>query len=420
VNDRAALYSAILAHPDEDTPRLALADYLEEHGDRRYAEFIRKQIELARVPEWDPLRLRTRNRDPQALTGYQYDQFVPKVPEGLEWPALTAFRRGFPWHVESVGVEPFLRGADALFAAIPLQALTIDAGERWRQPIDLTALLASPHLARLKQLSFSLARFTGATMRALQKCPHLRNLTDFTTDFATFEPGAVRTLFQRPLIERLESIRLECSSVRWRDVADGIAAAGGPYRLRGLSIVEHSSLSFQGPEAFCAPLLRGLRELDITSYAMDIAHIRALCESPVVGGLESLTLSGVRPGVPGIQALAGCAALCGLKRLRLGSNHLGPVAVRALAASPHLAGLQILDLSANKLGDKGAIELARAPFMAQLAGLDLAHCDIGDAGTEAILDAVSADRIVHFDLNSFKVELSARVQKKIKRKFGKG
>jgi uncharacterized protein (TIGR02996 family) len=419
VNDRAALYAAILAHPDEDTPRLAFADYLEEHGDRRYAEFIRKQIELARVPEWDPLWLRTWNREHDVITGHRYDQFVPELPDGLEWPQFATFRRGFPWHAQSRAVEPFLRGADALFATVPLQALTINTYEQ-REPLDLTALFALPHLARLKQFALTFnERVTEATVRDLQASAYLRTLTGVAFEFARLEPGAVRTLFQRPLIEQLESIRLESGSVRWRDVADGIATAGGPHRLRSLAVVEHSSASLVAPEVFHAPLLRGLRELTIASYVMLTPNIRALCESPVVGGLESLTLSGVRPGVPGIKALAGCPALRGLRRLLLSSNHLGPAGAKALAASPHLAGLQVLGLSCNQLGDKGAIELTRAPFLANLAGLDLMHCDIGDAGAEALLDALCADRVVHFNLRSYKVKLSARVQKKIDRKFGK-
>ena len=36
-----ALYAAICAHPDEDTPRLAFADLLEEDGDSSRAAFIR-------------------------------------------------------------------------------------------------------------------------------------------------------------------------------------------------------------------------------------------------------------------------------------------------------------------------------------------------------------------------------------------
>jgi uncharacterized protein (TIGR02996 family) len=46
-SDHDALVSAILAAPDEDTPRLALADYYDEIGDdlaARRAAFIRSQI----------------------------------------------------------------------------------------------------------------------------------------------------------------------------------------------------------------------------------------------------------------------------------------------------------------------------------------------------------------------------------------
>ena len=52
MSDRAALFAAILAQPDEDTPRLALADWFDEHGDtsdRRRAELIRAQCELSRL-----------------------------------------------------------------------------------------------------------------------------------------------------------------------------------------------------------------------------------------------------------------------------------------------------------------------------------------------------------------------------------
>jgi uncharacterized protein (TIGR02996 family) len=39
-------------HPDDDTPRLVLADWLEEHGDPR-GEFVRVQCQLARLREDD-------------------------------------------------------------------------------------------------------------------------------------------------------------------------------------------------------------------------------------------------------------------------------------------------------------------------------------------------------------------------------
>lgn len=46
----AALLKAIIANPDEDTPRLVYADYLQENGDDERAEFIRVQVALALLP----------------------------------------------------------------------------------------------------------------------------------------------------------------------------------------------------------------------------------------------------------------------------------------------------------------------------------------------------------------------------------
>ncbi len=47
MNDRKSLLAAIIREPQEDTPRLAYADHIEEHGgtaEALYAEFIRAQI----------------------------------------------------------------------------------------------------------------------------------------------------------------------------------------------------------------------------------------------------------------------------------------------------------------------------------------------------------------------------------------
>jgi uncharacterized protein (TIGR02996 family) len=49
MSDGDALHAAILSHPEEDTPRLALADWLDENDDPDQAAFIRVQIALAPV-----------------------------------------------------------------------------------------------------------------------------------------------------------------------------------------------------------------------------------------------------------------------------------------------------------------------------------------------------------------------------------
>jgi uncharacterized protein (TIGR02996 family) len=49
-----AFLQAIINTPDDDTPRLVYADWLEENGDAERADFIRVQCALARLPKNDP------------------------------------------------------------------------------------------------------------------------------------------------------------------------------------------------------------------------------------------------------------------------------------------------------------------------------------------------------------------------------
>ncbi|HJZ56263.1 MAG TPA: TIGR02996 domain-containing protein, partial [Gemmataceae bacterium] len=51
MTDEHALLAAIREHPEEDTPRLVYADWLDEQGgqaNRDRAEYIRAAVELAR------------------------------------------------------------------------------------------------------------------------------------------------------------------------------------------------------------------------------------------------------------------------------------------------------------------------------------------------------------------------------------
>ena len=44
MREENALLAASVAHPDEDTPRRAFADWLDEHGQPERAAFIRLQV----------------------------------------------------------------------------------------------------------------------------------------------------------------------------------------------------------------------------------------------------------------------------------------------------------------------------------------------------------------------------------------
>jgi uncharacterized protein (TIGR02996 family) len=66
----AAFLQDILAHPEDDTPRLVYADWLEEHDAPERAEFIRLQCQLARLSEGDPGRGRLLDRQSELLRAH--------------------------------------------------------------------------------------------------------------------------------------------------------------------------------------------------------------------------------------------------------------------------------------------------------------------------------------------------------------
>jgi uncharacterized protein (TIGR02996 family) len=107
MSDEPALLAAIRAHPDEDTPRLMYADWLDEHGQPDRAEFIRLQCAVAvhEAPTLRALELQERNRE----------QWLAGVPQfaGERW----GFWRGFPEELRVPG-DLFLERYEE-FARVP-------------------------------------------------------------------------------------------------------------------------------------------------------------------------------------------------------------------------------------------------------------------------------------------------------------
>src|SRR4029079_16595187 len=91
-DSRDALYRAICAFPDEDTPRLAYADLIEEEGDGVGAAFIRAQVALANVPEYDAAAASARQLKPDAFHGWMMAHTLPRIPGRYSWRRFE-FRR---------------------------------------------------------------------------------------------------------------------------------------------------------------------------------------------------------------------------------------------------------------------------------------------------------------------------------------
>jgi uncharacterized protein (TIGR02996 family) len=415
---RQGLLQAICEQPDDDNLRLIFADYLEDHGEVEYGQFIRKQIELAKVPEYDPLWVRTWFEDRAAITGEGFERYACPIPGVLSWDH-GPFQRGFSVRYTFQQIDQFLTVAPDLFAGTPIQSVKLYANFALGPP-DLSPLTASPYLGRLRELIVSLARLPATEIQRLQDSPHVANLTALDFEFAGIVPDAVESLFRPPLLAQLTRLRLHSNDIPWDTLTSAIEQAGGPYRLRKLTLSQTTTAATRTHTLFAAPLLRGVVELDLSTYQLGAPGFAALASSGI-SSLESLDLSSTAPGVPGIQALAGSAALSGLRRLILAKNRLGPVAIRHLAGSPHLANLRILDLSHNPIGDKGVAALIEAPFFPNLMQLELSDCEIGDTGAQALLNAPEPTTLLRLTVagGSPRVRVSEGLLKKLQERFGR-
>jgi uncharacterized protein (TIGR02996 family) len=89
---RDSFLRAICASPDDDLLRLVYAGWLEENGDLDRAAFIRARCAMARVPEYDPVRVQYWDLEGRWRPGMTAaEEEPPPLPHGLGW-AVSAYR----------------------------------------------------------------------------------------------------------------------------------------------------------------------------------------------------------------------------------------------------------------------------------------------------------------------------------------
>src|SRR5437870_2291421 len=120
MSDRDALLAAIRAQPDEDTPRLIFADWLDENDESQRAAFVRAQIELARTPPWEPFAVRCRRFAPEIASGKQFLADLPPAGVNLVSWAERPFRRGFGWAIDVRTIGLWAELAEPLFEREPI------------------------------------------------------------------------------------------------------------------------------------------------------------------------------------------------------------------------------------------------------------------------------------------------------------
>lgn len=410
MNDRDALYAAILAHPDEDTPRLAYADWLEENGEAEHAAFIRKDIEEAREP-WGEATLRDFLRPAEEKT-----HFAPPSPveSHTDYSCSVGFHRGFASEVSvqfwNPGDENWLQRLPVLFHHAPIDEFSI-SGERNQIP-HWDEFVTNPLFAKVRKLSLSLASRNEAQMRKLIDSPHSTALRELA--ISVDSEGAAMAFLRSRLVKQLTALNFTFHYASGPSDA-AVKKLGTVLKqssLRRLCLYESGQIWAGVRES----LPETLEELVFLTHDFGIDGIEPFARSYRGKNLRALTFTG--PLSEGdMQALAACPALSGLLRLELGECRLTSRAVQALAKSPHLGNLLYLGLSGNVVGDSGAVALAKSPHLTNLLGLAARSEGYTDRTAEAMLNATFADRLIYLDLFKPGRGISPHMKRKLGKRF---
>jgi uncharacterized protein (TIGR02996 family) len=392
-DELTALLGAVADTPEDDTPRLILADWLEEHGEGARAEFIRVQCELARLPEYDPRRAELKQREEALLQAHE-----------------DTWRKGEPpiWKVS------FERGL--LTAEVPEgDVATVASHERWwetqqgwltrlqfnfcgeadvqnalrSKPLERvpelvltwgvtdSSLIGLPRLGGLRTLHLEGQRLTDVALRQVAGRTQLRSLSLLVPDAVT--DAGIQALANLGGLRRLELTGQ--SGMRSLDGPGGSRVTeAGMWFLTNLGQLEVVGLPFGEQMAnWTLPYLAQLphlRKLDFTwCFSLTDAACKPLAS---LGGLEELKFAGCRQLTD--ATLAHLAGLTELRRLEL--NGMRQVTRAGLKYLAGLERLEHLDLSSTGVDLAGVKSLAR---FTTLRFLDLHNLAVTDAALAALV-----------------------------------
>lgn len=395
-----AFRRAILADPDDDTVRLAYADWLEERGDGPRAEFIRLQIALARDEPGNQVARELRERD--LLDGYQNLWAAPLL--GLV--TGVQFSRGFPNWV-AIDARRLIDDGAELFGAAPINQI-------WVRRVTGLAdeLAACPHLRQVGALDLDDNGLDDSEVAAVLCSPHLGSLWSLNLAGNRVGPDAVRVLGAR-FAGTLRALGLR-SALTDRGALAALARVDFA-ELHHLDLAENA-LRDEISVVLGSPLLRRVTTLDVAMNLLGGAPLTVLAAAPALARLRHLILNmnqidDLGPVVSsphlhltrldltenllddgGTGVLARGAGAGAVRTLILRSNYVTDRGAGALAASRTLRALAHLDLSNNRVGPGGVAQLARRP----LCRLDLGNApDDPDARNAAGDDGAAAIAASH-------------------------
>ncbi len=408
MSDHDALLAAICADPDEDTPRLAFADWLDENNQSERAAFVRAQIDIARTPPWEPYAVMCKWRQPHLISGKLFRQTLPSVDgHHVAWPH-EPFRRGLGWrlNVASPGVweqtEPKILGR-APVGEMHLHGATLD---------DWVRFSTSAIVRSLRTIHFTLSPIEP--LLVLRDMPAAQGIRDIYFERASGAgmPIVIEELLQASLGKVVRGLHFHTGYESLADLIDALHTGLGLDRLSFTNM----GLTTEFVRRLCdGPTLSNLVELNLADNSLGNEGFSVLAGS-LPTTLQTLRLAATGGKAEGLEMLTRSARISGLRRLDLSRNPLAPRATRLLTVSRSLAGLRSLDLHGCRIGDKGARWLTRAKFWPNLVELDLRDTIISQVGMQNLLDAEMPPDLAALVLDGEQLGIESRNE--LLRKYG--
>jgi uncharacterized protein (TIGR02996 family) len=364
MTDRDALFAAICAQPDEDMPRLAFADFLQEEGGKENAfraEYIRGAIRVAREELWSPAWKAANKKWEKYATKVRSrasDRTLPWVAHLRGRVVVFEFDRGFVGHV-TVYSKRFVAEGERFFAQDPIRSVKFASLDSKSGSVPLKQLLACPHLARVAKLGLettSLGDKDLALMGGAKNLAGLRSLT-LSGNQGYTPKGLAKLLQDLPAIDELQVTVFGMYSAQ---VAEALAAAPGLAKLKSLNLSDHYA-SAKGVAAILGSKhLAKLRELWLSlgnDYDEEHGHqlmdrrrfkpkegevVAAALAAGKFPNLRFLDLTGCMIGDAGVAALAAKGRFPSLRQLVLDDNNVTREGLKVLADSA--AGKQLVYL----------------------------------------------------------------------------
>jgi uncharacterized protein (TIGR02996 family) len=389
----------IAEHPDDDTPRLIYADWLEDHGDEAQAEFIRVQIRRSRLPLEDLEQPTLARREAQLLARYEARWAGDLAEIAIGWTfsrgfiervhvrqlcELTAYLHQHPLPLRTVQFERLgeLRHAGDLSALRYLREL--EACYVALPGVELAPLIESPHLGSLRRLQLKAAHLIGPlAVEMLVQAPWAPELRSLSLSMMNLTQESARLLAETPVFGQLRSLDVSFNALIGDRGAALLLRSSLGRHLTSLDLTDTGLTGRGARELGAMPQLERLETLRLGHNALGGPGAAVLLQSQYLTGLKHLDLSNARIGSRGLGVLSTGIPGDELEELKLSRCDLTADTLRDLLVSPTARRLQVLDIGNNALEARGARVLAEhCPESLRI--LDLRFCNLGDAGVETL------------------------------------